>query len=49
MLEIYLDLLRDELQAITVLGRVNRSASVAALQGQAPISQPGGGVWLQTG
>jgi hypothetical protein len=33
-----LDLLRGELQAITVLACVNQVPSVAAMQGQAPIS-----------
>jgi hypothetical protein len=42
--EIYLDLVRDELQAITAPGRVNRTAGVAAMQGQASVSCFGGEV-----
>jgi hypothetical protein len=38
VLAIYLDLLRDELQATTAIVRVNRIASVAAMQEQATIS-----------
>jgi hypothetical protein len=38
VLTIYLDLPRDELQAITTVVRVNRFASVAAMQEQATIS-----------
>jgi hypothetical protein len=38
VLAIYLDLLRDELQATTAVVRVNRIASVAAMQERATIS-----------
>jgi hypothetical protein len=38
VLAIYLDLPRDELQAITSAADVNRIASVAAMQEQATIS-----------
>jgi hypothetical protein len=48
LLAIYLDLLRDELQAITVPVGVNRAASVAAMQEQAAISPLDGLVSLQT-
>jgi hypothetical protein len=48
LLAFYLDLLRDELQAITALGDVNRTASVAAMQEQATISYLDGAVSLQT-
>jgi hypothetical protein len=48
LLAIYLDLLRDELQATTVPAGVNHSASVAAMQEQATISRRDGSVSLQT-
>jgi hypothetical protein len=48
LLAIYLDLLRDELQAITVPAGVNHAASVAAMQEQATISPLDGLVSLQT-
>jgi hypothetical protein len=38
VLTIYLDLVRDELQAITAAARVIRIASVAAMQEQVTIS-----------
>jgi hypothetical protein len=38
VLAIYLDLLRDELQAITTIVDVNRIASVAAMQERVTIS-----------